>query len=134
MTTRGIALLGVAGTACFAALSYLAWRIYVSYVARKEIDELGLEKENVDTLKFEDVIAHFKREDVLAFLKARKDVVAVAVKQQKDGANLQVVLCAFDKDKNTIVQEPPCYKMYSAKALDADLSGAFGDKEMVVLS
>ncbi len=134
MTTRGIALIGVAGTACVAALSYLAWRIYVSYVAKKKIDKLGMEQENVDTLKFEDVIAHFKREDVLAFLKAHKDAVAVAVKQQTEEANLQVVLCAFNKEESTLVQEPPCAKVFHAKALDNDLLAAFGDKDMIVLS
>ena len=131
MTTRGIALLG-AGTACVAAVSYLAWRIYVSYVAKKKIDELGMEKEDVETLKLEDVIAHFKREDVLAFLKAHNGVVAVAIKQQKDETNLQVVLCAFNKEENSIVQD--CAKVFNAKALDDDLSGAFGDKDMIVVS
>lgn len=134
MTTRGIALIGVAGTACVAALSYLAWRIYVSYVAKKEIDKLGMEQENVDTLKFEDVIAHFKREDVLAFLKAHNDTVAVATKQLKDDGRLQVVLCAFNKEKSLLVQEPPCCKIFLAKVLDEDLLGAFGDKDMIVLS
>ena len=132
MTTRGIALLGT-GTACVAALSYLAWRIYISYMSKKEIGQL-MEKEDVDTLKFEDVIAHFKREDVLAFMKAHKGVVAVAVKQQAGDAVFQIVLCAFNKEAGTLVQEPPCFKVFYAKALDNDLREAFGNKEMIVLS
>ncbi len=132
MTTRVMALIGVAGTACVAALSYVAWRIYVSYVAKKEIDKLGMGPNDVDTLKFEDVIAHFKREEVLAFLKAHKDTEAVAIKELSGDGILQIVLCAFNKEDSTIV--PSCCKVFRAKALDEDLLNAFGDKDMFVLS
>ena len=120
----------IVGVLAVIVIALIVWRVIVCMKAREILAECTQKQDN---LSFEEVIAYFKDAERLAVLKADTSKIAVAVKQDT-GAVRQVVLCLYDKTKEELVMEPPCYRIYEVKNVAKDLENAFGNKDMLVLS
>lgn len=91
---------------------------------------LGLPVVKQDTLSMKELVAFFKDEAVLKRLNTDENLIAVAVRKKLKNGNSKIALTTFNKKTNTVAER---LKIYEVKTLDAELSGTFGDKDMVIL-
>ena len=127
MTTAGIAMSCGAVALAAASVAAIWWR-------RRLVLRAEWPKEEVETLKFGDVVAFFKQEDFQARFRANRDLLAVAIRKPLDGGAWEVSLCAFDQTTEKVAPEDfPEGRRYRAQKLDDALAQAFGDKDMLVV-
>lgn len=98
--------------------------------ARKHKEMYQIPVEKLETLFMKDLIAHFKTPSVMASLKAKKEYIAVAIREPAAGGRQYCTVCIFDEKKERIVM---AVKKWDAANFDQDLTEAFGDKPMIIL-
>ena len=89
--------------------------------------------ESKTVCSMEDVLSFFRDPEVVSELKKNSDLVACAVKEEKDGS-IFVTACIFDKNKNEVSGTEKNIKIWKCRSLDDRLTEAFGDKEMILFS
>lgn len=89
-----------------------------------------LAPEKVDVLSMKTIIAHFKTPSVMATLKAKKEYIAVAIREAAAGGRQYCTACIFNEKTEEIVAP---IKKWDAAKFDQDLTDAFGDKPLIVL-
>ena len=86
--------------------------------------------EKKDTLSLADIVAFFKKPEILEKIRLSKNYIAVAIKEQKNNNSISIILCIFDKDSSSV--KMPLKRIETSKLSD-DLISIFGDKDMIVL-
>lgn len=81
------------------------------------------------------IVSFFKDPRRQRKLQEDKNTIAVTVKKHLENGDYRVVSCLFDKKKNEVVTERDGEDIQDVEGeeLDDKLSGAFGDKNMVIL-
>lgn len=79
------------------------------------------------------IVNWFKDPNRLANLRKNKDVIAVALKENLDSNNYNVVNCLYNKATEEVVDISDS-ALYEAEDLDSKTENAFGDKPMIVLN
>lgn len=82
----------------------------------------------IDVISAETVISFFKRPDVVQKLQQNNNLLAVAVKDDKQNI---ISLACFNKETNQVEAE---FISYQFNTMTDDLKTMFGDKPMIVLS
>ena len=82
----------------------------------------------IDVISAETVISFFKRPDVVQKLQQNNNLLAVAVKDDKQNI---ISLACFNKETNQVEAE---FISYQFNTMGEDLKTMFGDKPMIVLS
>ena len=82
----------------------------------------------IDVISAETVITFFKRPDVVQKLQQNNNLLAVAVKDDKQNI---ISLACFNKETNQVEAE---FISYRFNTMEEDLKTMFGDKPMIVLS
>lgn len=127
MTTAEIAMACGAAALAAAVGAAFMWR-------RRLVLRAEWPSEEVETLRFGDVVAFFKQGDFPARFRANRDLLAVAIRKPLDGGAWEVSLCAFDQRTEKVAPaEFPEGRRYRAQKFDDALAQAFGDKNMLVV-
>ena len=113
-----------------AAVLLIAAIMLYFFKRRGGIGATPVRVENIDTLAFKDVVAFFRRPNVLERLKEQAGLLAVVIRESKNETPTIITLCAFDSQKNEVIVP---FVRYAARALDEELLQVFGDKDMIVL-
>lgn len=81
------------------------------------------------------IVSFFKDPWRLRKLQENKDLIAVSIKKHLENGDYKVVSCLFDKKKDEVVaeREGEDIQYIEGEILDAELSGAFSDKDMTIL-
>ena len=82
---------------------------------------------------FANIVGFFKNPSRLEKLRQDKDVIAVAIKENLDSGNYQVVECLFNKETGNIVNPEEDAQIIEAEDIDTDTEHRFDGKEMVIL-
>lgn len=82
----------------------------------------------IDVISAETVISFFKRPDVVQKLQQNNNLLAVAVKDDKQNI---ISLACFNKETNQVEAE---FISYQFNTMEEDLKTMFDDKPMIVLS
>ena len=94
-----------------------------------------IKKIAIKVLKFfNNIVSFFKDRNRLEKLKANKDLLAVAIKENLENGNCNVVNCLFDKETNEIVDYEENAQGITAESLDSETKGYFGNKDMIMLT
>ncbi len=88
--------------------------------------------EFVKILDMSEILAFFKRDDVVKKLQENSNLIAAAIREKKDDGKFRIVAAVFDKEKNQIADMNNA-KVWLAEKISDDLTEAFGDKSMIVL-
>ncbi|WP_020004353.1 hypothetical protein [Brachyspira innocens] len=91
-----------------------------------------LQVKKCNLLKMEDVIAFFKNKDIKQRLEADSNLLAVAIKEYKNGC-YRIICTLYDKTKEEIIDTNKYTIVFKAKDIDKDLKNAFLNKEMIIL-
>lgn len=120
-TVIGAVVIGVVGSLIF-------------FRAKK--DPLAMLKANakeVDLLKFQDVVAFFKESKRFAMLNANKNILPAVLREKNADGTYFVIACLFDEKKDDMVDIENSCISYKVKSMDSELTGYFGDKDLVIL-
>lgn len=79
------------------------------------------------------IVAFFKDPSRLMMLRQDSNKIAIAIKENLDNGEYQVVNCLFDKSTNELVDYEENAMGISAENLDEQTAQHFGDKAMIVL-
>lgn len=94
-----------------------------------------IKKIAIKVLKFfNNIVSFFKDRNRLEKLKDNKDLLAVAIKENLENGNCNVVNCLFDKETNEIVDYEENAQGITAESLDSETKRHFGNKDMIVLT
>ena len=74
----------------------------------------------------------FKNDERLRKLAADKNRIAVAIKENLENGNYQVVNCLYDKEKAELVTPEQDAEVMTAEQLDSETIRHFADKDMIV--
>ena len=120
-TVIGAVVIGVVGSLIF-------------FRAKK--DPLAMLKANakeVDLLKFQDVVAFFKESKRFAMLNANKNILPMVLREKNADGTYIVIAGLFDEKKDDMVDIENSCISYKVKSMDSELTGHFGDKDLVIL-
>ena len=79
------------------------------------------------------IVGFFKDPSRLKKLQENKEVIATILKTKLENGDYQVVNCLFNKEEGALVNPEEDAVVMTAPQIDPTTSGAFGDKEMIVL-
>jgi hypothetical protein len=87
----------------------------------------------VDLLKFQDVVAFFKESKRFAMLNANKNILPAVLREKNADGTYFVIAGLFDEKKDDMVDIENSCISYKVKSMDSELTGYFGDKDLVIL-
>lgn len=88
----------------------------------------------VPVLNFvKNIVSFFKQPDRLEKLKQDEKKLAIAIKENLDNGNYNVINCIFDEETNEVVDYSVDSEVVNTESLDSETSNNFGDKDMIVL-
>lgn len=79
------------------------------------------------------IVAFFKDRRRLERLRREKQLLAVAVKENLQNGNVNVINCLFDEDTCEVVDMEEDAQIMKAEDMDQQTRTNFGDKDMLVL-
>lgn len=82
---------------------------------------------------FANIVKFFRNPSRLEKLRQDENLIAVAIKENLDSGNYQVVECLFNKETGNIVNPKEDAQIIEAEDLDTDTERQFNGKEMVIL-
>ena len=83
---------------------------------------------------FNNIVNWFMDPERLKKIQENKDIIAVAIKQNLENGNYNVVNCLFDTNRGEIVDYETDAVIIEAEQLDSETLRAFGNKDMIVLN
>jgi hypothetical protein len=93
-----------------------------------------IKKIAVKVLKFfKDIVAWFKKPDVLEQLKNNDKIIAVSIKEKLDNGKYNVVNCLYDTEEDELVDTSKSTVVFTADSLSSKTLSEFGDKEMILI-
>lgn len=125
-TVIGVAVVGLIGSLVF-------FKSKKSLIANLDIKMLATNAKNVDLLKFQDVLAFFKESERMAMLKANKNILPAVLRQKNVDGTYIVIVGLFDEEKDDMIDVENSCISYKVKSMDSQLSGYFGDKDLIFL-
>ena len=125
-TVIGAVVIGVVG-------SLIYFRSKKSLIEKLDLNIFAANAKNVDLLKFQDVVAFFKESKRFAMLNANKNILPVVLREKNADGTYIVIAGLFDEKKDDMVDIENSSISYKVKSMDSELSGHFGDKDLVIL-
>ena len=125
-TVIGAVVIGVIG-------SLIYFRSKKSLIEKLDLNIFAANAKNVDLLKFQDVVAFFKESKRFAMMKANKNILPVVLREKNADGTYIVIAGLFDEKKDDMVDIENSSISYKVKSMDSELSGHFGDKDLVIL-
>ena len=125
-TVIGAVVIGVVG-------SLIYFRSKKSLIEKLDLNIFAANAKNVDLLKFQDVVAFFKESKRFARLNANKNILPVVLREKNADGTYIVIAGLFDEKKDDMVDIENSSISYKVKSMDSELSGHFGDKDLVIL-
>lgn len=83
---------------------------------------------------FSNIVSFFKDPNRLEKLRTDRNLLAVAIKENLENGNCNVVNCLFDKETNEIVDYEENAQGITAESLDEETKKAFAGKDMIALT
>ena len=80
------------------------------------------------------IVSFFKNPQRLEKIKKDKNTIAVAIKQNLDNGEFNVINCLANKETGELVNPEEDAEIIQAENLDAQTMQNFGDKDMLVLA
>lgn len=125
-TVIGAVVIGVVG-------SLIYFRSKKSLIEKLDLNIFAANAKNVDLLKFQDVVAFFKESKRFAMLNANKNILPVVLREKNADGTYIVIAGLFDEKKDDMVDIENSSISYKVKSMDSELTGHFGDKDLVIL-
>lgn len=82
---------------------------------------------------FENIVAWFKKPDVLEQIKNNEKIIAVSIKEKLVTGDYSVINCLYDKEEDRLIDASENAVVFTANSLDSDTLSRFDNKEMIIL-
>lgn len=125
-TVIGAVVIGVVG-------SLIYFRSKKSLIEKLDLNIFAANAKNVDLLKLQDVVAFFKESKRFAMLNANKNILPVVLREKNADGTYIVIAGLFDEKKDDMVDIENSCVSYKVKSMDSELTGHFGDKDLIIL-